>query len=152
MVPHYLVSEGISLLGFLYVYIDNEDIYSYTNRKKAAREQSVCTAMLFQCTATLLDTCKVLQRRAGEEGSHSSNYWCQGGMKFLNCPAVGQRLKRLDYTKAWQQMLKKHRNFHTVGLWLPPWFSWTITGFVWERDGQIWYDSHSAYGTHHISS
>lgn len=41
MVPHYLVCEGISLLGFLCVFIDNEDIYSYTNRRKAAREQAV---------------------------------------------------------------------------------------------------------------
>lgn len=41
LVSWYLVCEGISLLQFLYVYVDNEDIYNYVNGKKAARDQAV---------------------------------------------------------------------------------------------------------------
>lgn len=123
-VSWYLVCEGISLLLFLYVYKDNEDIYNYANWKKAARDPRCAN----NNALTTLNIHKVLQRRAGEGGSHFSSYWCQEGMKFLTCPSVGERPKLLDCIKSWQHILRKHWILHTVSLWLPPQPNWCSPG------------------------
>jgi len=47
MVPNYLVCEGISLWEFLYVYVDNEDICSYTKQKGSRQEASCVNSSSF---------------------------------------------------------------------------------------------------------
>lgn len=131
MVSDYLFCEGISSLEFLCVYIDNENIYSYTKQETSGKGASCMNSSALPMHCHPLKLCKVPHKRAGYDGSYSSNYWCLWGVKFLNFLAVGQRLKTLDFSvlpcsKFW----KKDWIFHRVGFWLPPQYSWTFMGFV----------------------
>lgn len=47
MVPNYLVCEGISVLGFLCVYVDNEDVRSYTKQEESSQGASCVNSNAF---------------------------------------------------------------------------------------------------------